>query len=142
MKDDEWTVGVDGKTWEEKFDFAWNPRFSADGKAIAVQIKQGMDYSLAINGKPWEKKFASIREFALSPNGQTVIAAVQVEPLKEGDTDEVLRRGLGRGGERPGSEWEISQCVGPWSDGRRRNGGRGADRNHGVLGDAKRDRLA
>jgi hypothetical protein len=87
MKDDEWTVGVEGKTWEEKFDFAWNPRFTADGTGIMVQIKSGMDYSLAVNGKAWEKTFRAIREFAISPNGQTVIAAAQVEPLKEGDTE-------------------------------------------------------
>jgi len=87
MKDDEWTVGVEGKTWEEKFDFAWNPRFTDDGTGIMVQIKSGMDYSLAVNGKAWEKTFRSIREFAISPNGQTVIAAAQVEPLKEGDTE-------------------------------------------------------
>jgi hypothetical protein len=86
-KDDEWTVGVDGQTWGATFDFVWNPRFSADGKAIAVQIKSGMNYSLAVNGEPWEKTFNSIREFGFSPDGQTAVAAAQVEPLKEGDTD-------------------------------------------------------
>jgi hypothetical protein len=90
MKDDEWTVGVDGETWEEKFDFAWNPRFTADGAGVMVQVKSGMDYTLAVNGKAWEKKFSSIRDFAISPNGQTVIAAVQIEPLKEGDTEKFL----------------------------------------------------
>jgi len=81
---------VDGETWEEKFDFAWNPRFTADGTGIVVQVKSGMDYTLAVNGEPWEKKFPSIRDFAISPNGRTVIAAVQLEPLKEGDTEKFL----------------------------------------------------
>jgi len=91
MTDDEWTVGVDGKTWEEAYEFVWNPRFSADGEVIAVQVKNGMAYSLAVGGQAWEKTFASIREFAISPNGRNVVAAVQVEPLKEGDTEKFLK---------------------------------------------------
>jgi len=90
MNDDEWTVAVDGETWEERFEFAWNPRFSADGAKIAVQVKGGMNYSLAVNGVPWEKTFQSIREFSLSSNGETAVAAVQVEALKEGDTEKFL----------------------------------------------------
>jgi hypothetical protein len=87
MSDDEWTVAIDGASWSQTFDFAWNPRWSTDGSVIAVQVKDGMDYTLATSGETWEQKFPSMREYALSPDGQTLIAAVQVEALREGDTE-------------------------------------------------------
>ena len=83
--DDMWSVAVDGEKWEDDYDFAWNPKFSADGGVVAVQVKQGMEYTLVANGRAWERKFISMRDFALSPDGKRIAAAVQVEPLPEAD---------------------------------------------------------
>jgi len=84
--DDEWTVGVDGKLWEEKFDFAWNTTISPNGKHIGVQIKrEGQFYSIAINGIPWKNNYFSIREYVIDDQGN-VAAPVQAKPLGEGDT--------------------------------------------------------
>ncbi len=85
MADDEWTVALNGKTWEESWDFVWNPQISADGSVVAVQIKDGPRYGLAIDGKPLDGQFESMREFALSADGQHTAAAVQMERVPEGD---------------------------------------------------------
>lgn len=89
--DDEWTIGVDGEVWKERFEFAWNPKFTADGSVVAVQTKRDMQYSMCINDKPWDTSFLSMRAFALSPNGQHVAAAVQVEALAEADIQKFLQ---------------------------------------------------
>jgi hypothetical protein len=83
--DDEWTVAVDGQRWPKSWEFAWNTTFSGDGSVIAVQIKDNMAYSVAVNGEPWESRFHSSRALAVSEDGSQVAAAVQVEPLAEGD---------------------------------------------------------
>jgi hypothetical protein len=83
--DDEWTAAVEGQAWESRWEFAWNTRFNDDGSAIAVQIKDNMQYSIAVNGAPWERTFHSCRGFVLSQKGSKVAAVVQVEPLAEGD---------------------------------------------------------
>jgi hypothetical protein len=83
--DDEWTVAIDGVLWDERFEFVWNPKWSADGKHVAVQIKQDNEYGVAINGSPWAHRFLSLRDFALSPDGQHAAASVQVAELAEAD---------------------------------------------------------
>ncbi len=88
--DDEWTLGVDGALWEGRFEFAWNPRFSDDGAVIALQIKRDMEYSIAVDGKPWESNYASIRDYALSPDGKRVAAVAQLEELPEADVFKFL----------------------------------------------------
>jgi hypothetical protein len=83
--DDEWTVAVDGELWPQSWEFAWNTTFSGDGSVIAVQIKDNMEYTVAVNGEPWESRFHSSRALAVSDDGSQIAAAVQVEPLAEGD---------------------------------------------------------
>jgi hypothetical protein len=83
--DDEWTVMVGGRLWDERWEFAWNPRVSANGRALAVQIKRDMQYAVAVDGKPWAESFVSIRDYALSDDGTRVAAAAQLEELPEAD---------------------------------------------------------
>ena len=89
--DDEWTVGVDGEPWEQAWEFAWETKFSDDGSVIAVLIKDSMEYSVAVNGEAWEQTFDAIREYDLSRDGKKVVAAVQVNPLPEGEILEFLK---------------------------------------------------
>ncbi|MFH1809378.1 MAG: electron transfer complex subunit TmcD [Pseudomonadota bacterium] len=83
--DDEWTVAVDGAPWDERFEFAWNPKLSGDGQHIGVQIKRDGEYGVAIDGKAWDKGFLSLRDFALSADGAHAAATVQVSKLGEAD---------------------------------------------------------
>ncbi len=100
---DRWTVGVDGRLWEERWDFAWNPRFSADGRHVGVQVKIGMEYTVAVDGVAWEHRFPSCRAFALSADGAHAAAAVQVETLAEADV-QGFRAGV----------WTVAVDGRPW----------------------------
>ncbi len=88
--DDEWTIMVDGTPWEERFEFAWNPKLAGGGKVIGVQTKSDMQYSVAVDGKLWDARFLSCRDYALSPDGSRVAAAVQIEELPEADVFKFL----------------------------------------------------
>ncbi len=83
--DDEWTLAADGEPWDERWEFAWNPVFNRDGSVVAVQVKDNMQYTVAVNGQRWEQTFHSSRGLAVSDDGGTVVAVVQVKPLAEAD---------------------------------------------------------
>ena len=87
MADDEWTLAVDGKPWEATFDYAWQVYFASHGAAIVALVKEGPRYSVVTDGARWDEDFLSIRDFAASPDGKTVAAAVQQVAIKEGDID-------------------------------------------------------
>jgi hypothetical protein len=90
MSDDEWTLALDGKPWEATFDYAWQVHFARESDAILALVKEGPRYSVATDGQRWEEDFLSIRDFAASPTGGTVAAAVQQVAIKEGDIDGFL----------------------------------------------------
>jgi WD40-like Beta Propeller Repeat len=83
--DDEWTVAVDGKPWDDTFDFVWNLKVSADESTICAQVKDGPRYNIASNGETWDTKFHSIRDYAMDSTGKHIAAAAQVEDLAEAD---------------------------------------------------------
>jgi hypothetical protein len=83
--DDEWTVAVDGAPWDERFEFAWNLKVSADGQHVGAQVKRDGQYRVAVEGKPWEQGFLSLRDYCLSPDGQRAAATVQIHKLDEAD---------------------------------------------------------
>jgi hypothetical protein len=87
--DDQWTVAVDGVPWEERFAFAWQLQFAASG-AIAVQAKRELEHTVVIDGKPWEQGFLACRDFAISPDGKTAAALVQVEELGEAEIEKFM----------------------------------------------------
>jgi hypothetical protein len=81
----EWTMAVDGKAWENKFGYIWEPRFSIDGTAIAAAVQQDMRYAMVLNGEPWEQTYANMTYFAMSPDGRHTAGAVQVEDVDSGE---------------------------------------------------------
>jgi len=85
LKDEEWTVAIDGKTWETGFDYIWKPLVRNNGKSIAVSVNNGGDYAMALNGEPWETGFVNITNSAISNNGDKTAACVQVESAGEGE---------------------------------------------------------
>ena len=85
MDNGEWTVAVDDETWEEKFEYVWNLRFSPDGKNIAVSTKGDDEYGVALNGNAWGNKFIEARDIAISPNGKNTAACIQTTKLGAGD---------------------------------------------------------
>ena len=85
--DDMWTLIVDNEVCEEKFDFAWHPKYSQNGDSIAFLYKLDDRYGVALNGNKWDDGFYSIRDYAISPDGKSTAASVQVEALAEADVD-------------------------------------------------------
>ena len=69
--------------WDERFQYAWNPVFGADGKTVALAYKRDDLYGVAVDNQPWQQGFQAMRNFSLSPDGRTVAATVQLEALKE-----------------------------------------------------------
>lgn len=84
-QDDQWTLAVDGVLWAERFDFAWQPLFSADGGRMAIAFQQEMQYGMAVEDVPWEQRFANISDMTLSPDGMQSAAVVQTESLNDGE---------------------------------------------------------
>ena len=72
--DDAWTVAIDGKRWENEYDFVWDLKLSADGKVIAVLAKRGMEYIVLANDKAWENGFISMRETVISSSSKSPIS--------------------------------------------------------------------
>ena len=93
MQDEEWTMMVDDKPWEEFYGFVWNPLFSKDGNVVATAIQQDMSYGMSVNGQMWENTFENANNFALSPDGKKSAAVVQVKPMGQADL-ETFRNGI------------------------------------------------
>ena len=56
-----WSLAVDGKAWDKRFINVWNPVFSADGKAVAAEIRTDIcDYSIAVNDEPWPSRYGCV----------------------------------------------------------------------------------
>ncbi|MEJ2189157.1 MAG: hypothetical protein P8Y93_07010 [Acidobacteriota bacterium] len=101
--DDEWTVAIDGTPWEGRWEFVWNPVFNRSGSVIAAQVKDNMEYTVAVNGRIWDTRFPSSRGLAVSDDGGTVAALVQVEPLAEADIFGFLE-----------GTWSVAVNGAPW----------------------------
>ena len=85
--DDMWTLIVDNEVMEDKFDFAWHPKYSREGDSIAFLYKLDSKYGVSLNGKKWDEGFQSIRDYSISPDGKNTAASVQVDALAEADVD-------------------------------------------------------
>lgn len=85
MQDEEWTVMVADKPWEETYGFVWSPLFSADGKNVATAVQQDMEYGMSVNGAIWENLFENANNFAISPDGKKSAAVVQVKSMGQAD---------------------------------------------------------
>ncbi len=81
--DMEWTPAVDGKSWEAGYGFVWGTKFAAD--SIAVCIQQDMKYGMSLNGEVWPTLYENANNWALSADGKSTAAAVQVERLAAAD---------------------------------------------------------
>lgn len=93
MQDEEWTMMVDDKAWEEFYGFVWSPLFSADGESVATAVQQDMEYGMSVNGVIWENLFENANNFALSPDGKRSAAVVQVKSMGQADL-ETFRSGI------------------------------------------------
>ncbi len=80
-----WTIAVDGRTWENSFDYIWNTIFSKNGSHIAVSSQQEGKYCMVLDDTPWGKTFGHMACMVLSSDGEKTAAAVQTVDLGEGE---------------------------------------------------------
>ncbi len=81
----EWTVAVDGTTWENRYEFAWNPQFSVSGQQIVIATQNARKYAAALNDTPWENEFGDISHLTISADGRSSAGVVQTVSFSEGD---------------------------------------------------------
>ena len=81
----EWTVAVDGSSWQNMFGYVWNPLYSRYNGHMAVAVQQDMRYCMALDGKPWNQTYANMTYFAMSDCGTKTAGAVQVVDADSGE---------------------------------------------------------
>ncbi|MDP3286282.1 MAG: WD40 repeat domain-containing protein, partial [Desulfobacterales bacterium] len=81
----EWGLAIDGQISEEKYEFAWDTRFSSDGANIIHMAQRERKYFVAINNVPWETGFPSMTGLVVSNDGSRTAAAVQTVLFKEAE---------------------------------------------------------
>ena len=72
----EYTICVNGQTWENIYDRIWCPRYSPDGRMTALVSETG-EWTIAVDDLSWENKFGYVWDLAFSSNGEHIAAAVQ-----------------------------------------------------------------
>ncbi len=72
------TIAIDGKTWDKSFLYLWAPTFSSDGNHVAACLMTDLaKYTIIVDGKPWNKEFGGCWEPIFVPGTADVIAPVQ-----------------------------------------------------------------
>ena len=106
-KDQEWTMAVDGKTWEEMYEYIWDTKFSADGKVIAATTKQDGVYGITVNEKTWECpiELKSIASYVISQDGKISAAIAQTVAVAEADVNAFTK-----------GTWSVVVNGKPWKD--------------------------
>jgi hypothetical protein len=87
MVDGEWTMAVDDELWEDTYAFLWGTTFADDGSRIAAAVQNDMRYGMVVDGTIWPNLFDNANNFALSPEGSSSAAVVQVISMGQADTE-------------------------------------------------------
>jgi hypothetical protein len=72
----EFTICVNGDTWDETFEKTWSLRFLPDGR-LAALVSNDEEWTACIDGISWETKFDYIWDLKSTPDGSSIGAAVQ-----------------------------------------------------------------
>jgi WD40-like Beta Propeller Repeat len=66
-------VAVDGTFWQNRFDMAWKPVFSPDGRHAAVRAQRNGKYTVAVNDRPWARECEMAWDPVFSPDGSKLL---------------------------------------------------------------------
>jgi Tol biopolymer transport system component len=64
---------LDGKAWRGRYDMAWKPVFSPDGKCLAARVRTGSKYAVIVNDKQVDGEFDKAWDPTFSPDGSKVL---------------------------------------------------------------------
>ncbi|MCK5311500.1 MAG: Tmc redox complex protein TmcD [Desulfobacteraceae bacterium] len=74
----EFSVCVNGETWEETLEKAWGLRFLPDGRLVAM-VANDEEWTICVDGVSWETQFDYIWDLRNSSDGSFIGAAVQTD---------------------------------------------------------------
>ena len=76
LAEGEFTVCVNGQSWENVFDKIWYLRFAPDGRLTALVSETG-EWTVAVDDAAWENKFAYVWNTMFSSDGKNIAVAFQ-----------------------------------------------------------------
>jgi hypothetical protein len=78
MDEAEFSICMNGETWEETLEKAWALRFLPDGRLVAL-VANDEEWTVCVDGTSWEERFDYIWDLKSSSDGSFIGAAVQLE---------------------------------------------------------------
>ena len=66
-------IVVDGKTWADGYDMAWQPVFSPDSQHAAAKVEKDGKFTIIVDGKPLKETFERVWDPIFSPDSQHVL---------------------------------------------------------------------
>ncbi|MCL5878446.1 MAG: WD40 repeat domain-containing protein, partial [Deltaproteobacteria bacterium] len=69
--DETFTVCINGNSWEETYEKIWSLKFTNEGKAACLVLKDNA-WTVALDGYPWNEKFDYAWNLQIAPNGRTI----------------------------------------------------------------------
>lgn len=76
----EYSVCVNGETWEEPFEKLWSCRFTPDGR-VSVMSLRDMEWTMTVDGEPWETAYEYIWDPKFSADGKLIVATVKQDDI-------------------------------------------------------------
>ncbi len=83
-------IVVDGQTWAEGFDMAWQPVFSPDSQHVAARVEKDGQFSIVVDGQPLKEAFNRVWDPVFSPDSRHIM----VRALEGQGTDAVYTRAV------------------------------------------------
>ena len=74
----EFSVCVNGETWEVAFDKIWYLRFGPDGRLTAL-VSKDEEWTVVVDGESWENTFGYVWNTKFGPGGRNIAVAIQQE---------------------------------------------------------------
>jgi hypothetical protein len=72
----EFSICVNGDTFEETFEKAWSLKFAPDGKLVAI-VSNDEEWTICTDGTTWETWFDYVWDLKITSDGSFIGAAVQ-----------------------------------------------------------------
>ena len=76
----EFSVSVNGETWEEPYEKIWYLRFGPDDRLTAL-VSKDMEWTMSVDGETWEKGYEYIWDTKFSDDGRVITALTKQDDV-------------------------------------------------------------